>query len=161
MFTLGEIIDLAIRIEKNGEEIYRKAEAETSDPSLASMLQWLADEEIKHEKWFIRFKGEVETKTVDPRLDEMGKSILQGILGTQAFSITDVDFSGMEDMDSLLELSIEFEKDTILFFEMLGEFIDDEKIAGRLGKIIEEENRHVQRLEEFLQKKKPLPVSET
>ena len=160
MFTLGEIIDLAIRIEKNGEEIYRKARAKTSDPSLASMLQWLADEEIEHEKWFIRFKREVETKSADPRLEEMGKRILEGILGKQAFSITDLDFSRIKDLNDLLELSIEFEKDTILFFEMLGDFIDDKKLTDQLGKIIEEENRHVELLEEFLLKKKPLPVTD-
>ncbi|MFZ0450719.1 MAG: ferritin family protein [Desulfatiglandaceae bacterium] len=160
MFTLGEIIDLAIRIEKNGEEVYRKAQAKTSDTSLASMLQWLADEEVEHEKWFTRFKGEVETTKVDLRLEEMGKRILQGVLGSQAFSIEDVDFSRIEDLNNLLELSIEFEKDTILFFEILGGFIDDDKIAGQLVKIIEEENRHVQLLVQFLQKKKALPGTE-
>jgi len=161
MFTLGEIIDLAVRIEENGEAIYRKAQAKTSDLSLASMLEWLADEEVEHEKWFTRFKGKVETGRVGPRMEEMGKRILQGILGTRAFSIEDVDFKRIEDMNTLLELSIEFEKDTILFFEMLGEFIDDEKTGGQLGKIIEEENRHVRLLEEFLQKKKALPLGET
>jgi len=44
MFTLGEIIDLAISIEKNGENAYRKAQEEVSNPSLASMLQRLAEE---------------------------------------------------------------------------------------------------------------------
>ena len=157
MFTLGEIIDLAIRIEKNGENTYRKAQEEVSNPSLASMLQWLAEEEVEHEKWFVRLKEVVGTTGEDPKLEEMGKAILQGVLGDQAFSIKDADFSKTEDINSLLELSIEFEKDTILFYEMLSAFIDDEETLRQLDKIIEEENRHVQVLEEFLEKKEALP----
>jgi rubrerythrin len=157
MFTLREIIDLAIRIEKNGENIYRKAQEEVSNPSLASMLQWLAEEEVEHEKWFARLKETVGTTGEDPKLEEMGKAILQGVLGDQAFSIKDADFSKTEDISSLLELSVEFEKDTILFYQMLSAFIDDEETLKQLDIIIEEENRHVQVLEEFIEKKEALP----
>ena len=160
MFTLGEIIDLAIRIEKNGEETYRKAQEEVSNPPLASMLKWLAEEEVEHEKWFTRLKEKVATVAEDPKLEEIGKNILQGVLGDQAFSIKDADFSKMEDINSLLELAVEFEKDTILFYEMLSAFIDDEETLSQLEKIIEEEKSHVQLLEEFLEKKKALPVND-
>jgi rubrerythrin len=159
MFTLSEIIDLAIRIEKNGENAYRKAQEEVSNPSLASMLQWLAEEEVEHEKWFTRLKEKAATLAENPKLEEMGKAILQGVLGDQAFSIKDADFSKIEDINSLLELSVEFEKDTILFYEMLRAFIDDEETLSQLDKIIEEEKRHVQLLEEFLEKKMTLPVN--
>jgi len=159
MFTLSEIIDLAIRIEKNGENAYRKAQEEVSNPSLASMLQWLAEEEVEHEKWFTQLKEKTVTLAEDPKLEEMGKSILQGVLGDQTFSIKDADFSKIEDINSLLELSVEFEKDTVLFYEMLSAFIDDKETLSQLDKIIEEEKRHVQLLEEFLEKKMALPVN--
>ena len=153
MFSLGEIIDLAIRIEKNGEKAYRKARDEVSNPSLASMLQWLAEEEAEHEKWFTRLKEKVETMSEDPQLDEMGKTLLKGVLGDQAFSIDNADFSRIKDLVGLLELSVEFEKDTILFYEMLGAFIKDEKVLDQLNMIIEEENRHVRLLEDYLEKR--------
>ena len=156
MFTLSEIIDLAIRIEKNGENAYRKAQEEVSNPSLASMLQWLAEEEVEHEKWFTQLKEKAVTLAEDPKLEKMGKAILQGVLGDQAFSIKDADFSKIEDINSLLELSVEFEKDTVLFYEMLRAFIDDEETLSQLDKIIEEEKRHVKLLEEFLENKKML-----
>lgn len=156
MFTLSEIIDLAIRIEKNGENAYRKAQEEVSNPSLASMLQWLAEEEVEHVKWFTRLKEKAGTLAEDPKLEEMGQAILQGVLGDQAFSIKDADFSKIEDINSLLELSVEFEKDTVLFYEMLSAFIDDEETLSQLDKIIEEEKRHVQLLEEFFENKKML-----
>jgi rubrerythrin len=49
-------------------------------------------------------------------------------------------------LKSLLELSIEFEKDTILFCQMLRSFIDDREVLNGLDKIIEEESRHVDEL---------------
>lgn len=153
MFSLGEIIDLAVRIEANGQKAYRKAQEQVSDPALASMLGWLADEEAEHEKWFPRLRENVESNKEDPQLEEMGKSILQGILGEQAFSIEEADFSRIEDMKSLLTLSMEFEKDTILFYEMLSAFIEDERILNQINRIIEEENRHVRLLEDFLTNK--------
>jgi rubrerythrin len=159
MFTLNDIINLAIRIEKNGEETYRKAQKEVSNPSLASTLKWLAEDEVEHEKWFTRLREKAATVAEDPRLEEMGKAILEGVLGDQSFSIKDADFSKIEDVNSLLELSVEFEKDTILFYEMLGTFIDDKETLNQLDKIIEEEKSHVQLLEEFLSKKKALPFN--
>jgi rubrerythrin len=153
MFTLGEIIDLAVRIETNGQKAYRKAQEQVTDPALASMLGWLADEEAEHEKWFPRLKENLKINQQDPKLEEMGKIILQGILGDQTFSIDDADFSKIGDLGSLLNLSVEFEKDTILFYEMLSTFIEDEQTLNYLNRIIEEENRHVRLLEDFLNNK--------
>jgi rubrerythrin len=161
MFTLDEILDLAIQIEKNGEKIYRRAQQEVPNPALASMLLWLAEDEAKHEKWFIQFREKANGTLKDPRMDDMGRSILQGVLGDRAFSIAESDFSRIDDLNSLLELSIEFERDTVLFYEMLGGFISDEQVLSQLTQIVEEENRHVQLLEEFLGKKGPLPMAGT
>jgi rubrerythrin len=154
MFTLPEIIDLAVRIEKNGAKVYGKAEASASNASLASLLGWLKEEEAEHEKWFKAFREELGESEEDPRLEEMGQAVLQGVLGDQAFSIAEADFNQIKEMRSLLELSLEFEKDTILFYQMLSAFLEDAEILNRLNQIIEEENRHVQRLEDFLEKEK-------
>jgi rubrerythrin len=158
MFTLGEIIDLAVRIEANGEKAYRKAQNQVTDPALASMLGWLADEEAEHEKWFPRLKENVETTLEEAKLEEMGQALLQGVLGDHTFSIEEADFSRIEDLDSLIAVSVEFEKDTILFYEMLSAFIEDEQTLNHLQRIIEEENRHVQLLQDFPASKQSLPV---
>jgi rubrerythrin len=152
MFTLGEIIDLAIQIERNGEKSYRKAQDEVSDISISSMLKWLADDEAEHEKWFVDMKKKIDEKVEDPRLEEMGKEILTSVLGEQAFSMDDADFKNIDSIKSLLELSLEFEKDTILFYEMIKDFIDDSKVIDGIDKIIAEENKHVKKLEEFIGK---------
>ena len=148
MFTVAEIIELAIRIEKNGEKTYRKALEKVSDISMVTLLQQLADEEVEHAKWFAELKEKIGAITNDPELEAMGGTILKSVLGEKAFSITDADFSRMEDRRKLLETALEFEEDTILFYELLGTFMGDEESLQGLQKIIEEERRHVRNLKE-------------
>jgi rubrerythrin len=68
MFTLTDIIELAVQIEKNGESTYRRAQQATSDPFLADLLGRLADEELEHQRWFTELKSRVGTKPVDKNL---------------------------------------------------------------------------------------------
>ncbi len=154
MFTLKEIIDLAVRIEKNGENVYTKVQKQVRDPSLASMFQRLADEEAQHAQWFMEMREKAGSEREDPMLEKMGRDILHSVLGDQAFSIQDADFSRVEDLHSLLELSIEFEKDTVLFYKMLSAFVGDANVSKGIDRIVEEENRHIRVLEESLQSRK-------
>jgi rubrerythrin len=116
------------------------------------MLQWLADDEAEHEKWFTKLKQNVNEKIEDPKFEEMGREILGGVLGEHAFSMEEADFSSLKDIKDVLELSLEFEKDTLVFYEMLEEFVEDEKVLSGIAKIIKEENRHIAYLQEFLEK---------
>jgi rubrerythrin len=152
MFNLGEIIDLAIQIERNGERSYRKAQNEVNSRELASILEWLANDEKEHEKWFINMKKGIDEKIEDPELEEMGREILNTVLGDQTFSMEDADFSRIKDIDTLLGVSLEFEKDTVLFYEMIKDFIDDGKVSAGIDRIIKEENKHIKKLEELTRK---------
>jgi rubrerythrin len=156
MFSLGEIVDLAVQIERNGERSYRKAQKEVSNQELASILEWLANDEREHEKWFLEMRKEIDEKTEDPKLEEMGREILNSVLGEQAFSMDDADFSRIKDIETLFYISLEFEKDTILFYEMIKDFIDDGKVLTGIDRIIKEEKKHVKRLEELTNKSETL-----
>ena len=150
MFSSADIIDLAIQIEKNGERVYRDALEGVQDQSVASMLQWLADEEVEHAKWFSELKKGVRKVPVDQRLEDMGRNILQGILGEESFSLKEADFQNLGSMEKLINLAIEFERDTVLFFEMFESFLEHRESLEHLNKVIEEERRHIQVLKEYL-----------
>ena len=149
MFSMKEVFDLAIQIEKNGEQYYRDAIKKISNPSLSSMFEWLADQEEKHQSWFSERKEKLETKGDDLELAEMSGSILQSILGDQSFSLKEADLSKIDGVEALIQLAIEFEKDSILFYEMIGSFIEDSETSEKLNEIIAEENRHIELLEDF------------
>ena len=93
MFDAREILDIAIRIEKNGETIYRRAMQQTSNPDLILVLEWMADEESRHAKWFERLKAEIEASARNPFAEEMGQKVLEDLIGEKGFSLEDVDFS--------------------------------------------------------------------
>ncbi|MBW2077163.1 MAG: hypothetical protein JRI71_06395 [Deltaproteobacteria bacterium] len=52
-------------------------------------------------------------------------------------------------VNDLLRLAIEFEKDTIFFYEMIQTFIQDKQTLDQLRDIIEEKTRHIGLLEEY------------
>ncbi len=152
MFTIQEILDLAIQIEKNGEAVYRQALKTTNNPEIISLLHQLAEDEVKHIQWFTNLRESAMATVEDPAVHEMGQKILNNILGDQTFSLQEVDFSNLGTVISLLNTAIEFEKDTILFYHMLSALVQDEEGVDLLNKIIEEENRHIAALEDTLRK---------
>jgi rubrerythrin len=149
MFSLEEILSLGIRIEKNGEEFYREAQKKVALEELKILLNRLADDEVEHAGFFTRKKEALKSKPEDPELEKMASSILQGILGDQTFSLKEADPGDIKTIDDLLNLAIGFEKDTILFYEMLTALVARDDTLKGIQEIIEEENRHVAMLQGF------------
>jgi rubrerythrin len=143
MFSFREVIDMAIQLEKNAETFYRAALAEMSTPSLEPVLVCLADEERNHAHWFEKLKRVAEEAEAGPRGEELSGAILRNLVGDQRFSLDEVDLSKIESVQELIELAVEHEKDTIIFYQMLQSFIDDPETLKELNQIIDEENQHI------------------
>lgn len=153
MFSAAEIIDFAIQIEQNGENLCREAAQKKIDPDLASLLEWMAEQEAQHTKWFsdLRLKLRITGKV--SQLEKLGKSLLGDVLGDQSFSLQDADFSKIQNIKDLLSLLIDFEQDTVLFYEMLRTTVEDKGTISLLDKIIAEENQHVVQIKEYFNKR--------
>jgi len=149
MFSAREIIDMAIKIERNGENYYRQATAKVTDPSLQSLLLFLADEEHEHARWFEAFKERIKDSAEDRKLAEISGTMLQSVVGNQRFSLDDADLAELDSTEELVGIAIEFEKDSILFYEMLQAFIEDSETLRQLNEIIAEENRHIEMLNDY------------
>ncbi len=153
MFSAKEIIELAIKIEKNGEAVYRSAIEKVPNPELVPLLEWMADEEVKHANWFAELKHNLKTKNENPFVEEMGHELFNEMLGDKNFSLKDVDFATIEEIDDLIETFIEFEKDSIIFYEVLKPFVEDPVVWKYLSKIIDEEKHHIELLKEITDRK--------
>ncbi len=160
MFTAEEILEMAIRLEQNGEAVYRRAMEKISDPEFLEMLDWISREEMKHAEWFADLKVNLADRPENPISEEMHKEMFEEMIGEQSFSLREVDFSEIDSMEELIRVFIEFEKDTILFYEMLQPFIQEEEALNHLKDIIAEENRHIDHLREFLARKTPETAAE-
>jgi rubrerythrin len=160
MFTAEEILDMAIRLEQNAETVYRQAMDKVSDPEFIEMLEWIRREEIKHAAWFEGLKANLGKRPENPISEEMHKEMFEEMIGEESFSLREVNFEEITSLDELIGVFIEFEKDTILFYEMLQPFIQEEEALNQLKKIIAEENRHIDCLREFLARKTPETAAE-
>jgi rubrerythrin len=80
--------------------------------------------------------------------EELSGAVLRNLVGDQKFSLDEVDLSKIESVQELIELAVEHEKDTIIFYQMLQSFIDDPETVEELNEIIDEENQHIKFLTE-------------
>jgi rubrerythrin len=152
MFEIKDVLDLAIRLEKNGEAVYRKAIQATSDGELQAMLDWMAGEEASHGQWFSKLKTALDHGRQNPFREEMSRQMIEDLVGGQSFSLKEVDFAKVADLGELISIFIEFEKDTVLFYGMIAPFVEDGETRTHLESIIAEENRHIAQLEQFMEK---------
>ncbi len=146
MFTLSDIREIALQIEYNGESVYRRAAKNSRTPKIAKLLSEMADEEQRHAHWFERLSGAIPLAAEDRRIEQMGKDLLQKMVGQQAFSLDESRLATTIEAQDLLDQAIEFENDTILFYQMLHNFMDDSATMAQLERIIEEEQAHIEKL---------------
>ncbi len=150
MFTAQDILDIAIRLENNGEKTYLEASRNTQDASLKSLLTWIAEEERAHANWFSQLKDRLEKGEDHHLMAELSRALVEDVVQGQAFSLHEVDFETINTSERMIRTFIGFEDDTIAFYEVLKGFIDDPTIAGQMEQIIEEEKKHMIRFRELL-----------
>ncbi|PIE65563.1 MAG: hypothetical protein CSA26_03045 [Desulfobacterales bacterium] len=149
MFTIADIRNIAIQIEKNGEATYRKAAANASDPELAQILIWMADQEKKHAEWFSNLRSTMPLTREQKELEEMGKVLLQDMVKGNNFLLGEENLNSAQTTQKLFEISSSFEADTALFYEFLLGLIEEPEVQGQLQRIIEEERKHIKKLQEL------------
>ena len=150
LFTWKEIINIAIQIENNGEQIYRQAARKIMNPDLSAALTHMADEEARHAKWFSALPMPDTVDEKNPDIDKMTRIFIHDAMADKALSLEEADFTAMEHVRELLHTSIEFEQDTILFFEMIRQFIVEATSAALIDTIIAEEKKHITTLEDWI-----------
>lgn len=141
---------MAVQLEKNGEQIYRCAVDQADDPGLKQLLEWMAEEERQHAKWFLGLNNAIIVDEDDGVLQDMSDALVSDFIHGQTFSLKEIDFSTITQPNALIQTFIEFEKDTILFYTILIPFIKDDHTIKELNRIIAEEETHIQKLTELI-----------
>ena len=153
MYTIEDIRQIAIQIERNGEQAYRSAARMCAKQEVEKILIWMAEEEHRHRKWFESLP--LEAKEVPKEfleMEAMGRSLLKEMVEDKTFSLDGECLHSAPDVIAVLSQSLDFEKDTILFYEMLKAFMEDQGSAAQLEKIIEEERGHADLLKKTMDK---------
>lgn len=150
MFTLADICDIAVQIERNGEKAYREAAEKSRHPEVAKLLVMLAEDEAKHAHWFEQMNQNQPFRGNDQEIAEMGRELLREMMAPHTFSLNAETLTDTDNPGDVLEQSIEFEQDTILFYEMLSGFLDDKDTKYQLERIVIEERSHIDKLNEII-----------
>ncbi len=149
-FNLDEIFAMAEEIERNGARFYRRAADITEQPAAKKLFEELARWEDGHERLFQRLRADlVGAEAAIPTVfDPMGDAelYLQAMAEQHVFR-RDLDIEAMVDGAAgprgILELALEFERDSILFFLGMKEVVPAHLKPETVDRLISEEMGHV------------------
>lgn len=145
---MDDLFEIAVKMEENGEAVYKTAIDQLNDPELKKIMEWMAAEEASHAKWFSTLKGKLQISVDEANLKKMVPQVLQDMIGEKTLSLEQIDFSQFKTTNELLKTFIGFEEDTIIFYELLEMFIqEDPTTLSGLKQIIQEEKNHIETLQ--------------
>ena len=150
MFTFGDIKNIAVQIERNGEDSYLKASKVSTDPKITEMLLWMAEQERKHATWFATLETTKPLTQEQKEMEAVGQTLLQDMVKGNDFLLDEKNLHQSGSVKEVLDISISFEEDTILFYKFLLDFLEDDQDREQLQRIIAEEESHVIHLERML-----------
>jgi len=148
-FNALEIFEIAEKIERNGVRFYRKAAEIFAGRDISQTLLELADMEVEHEETFADMRKQISNKqqelvTFDPE-NEIAL-YLQAIADGHVFDLKkDISrqLTGEESIEDVLNMAIQAEKDSIVFYDALEDFVPIEAVKEKIKDIIEEEQGHI------------------
>lgn len=142
-FTANDVFEMAEQLERNGAKFYRTAAENVSDPKSKELLLELAVMEDEHEKTFASLRADLteaeKTTTVFDPEDESAL-YLRALADTRVFFKKKIDITSMKE---ILKAAIVAEKDSIVFYLGLKDFVPDQLGKNRLDTIIKEEMGHI------------------
>ncbi len=149
MYTIADIYNIAIQIERNGEAEYRQAAQQTTDAEMKKLYLEMARQEAEHAAWFARLLEKTPDRQVkEDELDELGAELLQNIVKEARFPVDGKGLDEIDNMHEALMFSIALEEDTITFYQFLSDLLEDKETQQDIEQIIREEKRHIEKLRE-------------
>jgi rubrerythrin len=148
VFTAGDIVEVAIRIEENGINFYKFAEQIAKKKEEKNLFAQLAQAEVTHKKTFEKIFANME-KTNPPESyeGEFGAYLRSYVDNNLIFTkeIMDKQLAKIKDTNSALDFAIQRELDSILYYHEIKKLVPASQ-HETLERIIEEERKHFQSL---------------
>ncbi|MFC1726239.1 ferritin family protein [candidate division KSB1 bacterium] len=153
-FTGEELLEMGVKIEEIGEEYYREFASKVKNKDVKELLEHLAAEEVRHKNLFISFQDKWGSEDfVAPLLNEQVSAYLKSLVGAKVFTDKKTFMNKFKNLDNPLDIinnAIIFEKDTILFYHEMKNFVSESR-QHIVAELIDEEWKHVLKLEKIKQ----------
>ncbi|MFH1847555.1 MAG: ferritin family protein [Candidatus Omnitrophota bacterium] len=147
-FSGCEIVELAVQIEQNGKEFYSELIKKTDNSKIAEILGYLAEEENNHIDTMKEISGSMcDYNPPEAYPDEYFaymKALASQYIFTQKDKGSDIAYN-IRGYQEGIDMGIQFEKDSILFYEEMKKLVP-EKGKELVGKVILEEKGHLTKL---------------
>jgi len=153
-FNAEEVLQMAEQIERNGQEFYRNASKAVDDFEISRLLSDLAVWEEGHEALFASMRTELSEEeksqtAIDPYCESA--MYLKAMADSHVFNKNTDELlsksAESQNPDKVIDLAIQFEKDSLLFFLGLERLVSKRFGKERIYKIIDEEIGHISYLE--------------
>ncbi len=148
MFSARELLKIAISVEKEGEEFYRRLGERFQKPDIKEFFLFMSREEAEHARIFERI-GDMIGANEEVYLNmEEAEPFLRSYVEGRFFP----SFKTMEEylrdrsVEEAIDFSISLEKETIIFYYEISETLKNEKAKNLVRVIIQQEKGHVSKL---------------
>jgi rubrerythrin len=152
-----EIFEIAVQIERNGAKFYRQAAELFDDSRVHNLFLQLVDWEIVHEQVFADMRNELIAQGPEASTFETESDVIfnaRSMAGLAVFGNSmgpSVELTGKESVTDVLRTAIEKEKDSIIFYTGLKDFVSVKTAKDKIADIIKEEMRHINILKQSLE----------
>lgn len=147
----SEVLEFAIRIEKNGGQFYKDAVEMVSDEKIKKQLNSLATWEDGHidtlHELFKNSTGNEFTLQFSPEEDSAAyiRTLADQHVFLKTANVESLIKSSNTTAD-ILSLALRFEKDSVLFYKSLSEKVIDPDTKTKIQAILAEEESHVEQI---------------
>ncbi|MFX1294523.1 MAG: ferritin family protein [Promethearchaeota archaeon] len=146
IFNADEVFEMAEQIERNGAEFYRTAAKNITDTDRKKQLIHLAEMEDDHEKIFKKLRTELTKKEkASTTFDPEGEAAiyLRAMADTRVFFEKEINITSFQE---ILKAAITAEKDSIVFYLGMKDYVPVKLGKQRIDEIIKEEMSHIRLL---------------
>jgi len=152
-FNADEIFEMALQIERNGADFYRRMAEHFSDIPTRKLFLGFAEMEDRHEKAFTSLRADLSDQEREPTVfDPEGETTLylQALAGLRVFDEKAEEgfglsegLSGEERVKKIFLTAIGLEKESIVFYLGMKDLVPANLGKSRIDDIIKEEMNHL------------------
>lgn len=152
-YSIQEIIEIAIEIEKNGELFYRTLSEYANTSKLRELFDYLSKEEKSHIAKFgkiLSSAGGYQISEVYYATNYMG--YMKAIADERVFKsdTSAIEFArSMKKPEEAINAALGFEKESVLFLHELEAILSDSEDKEPIRRLLNEEREHIRKLSEL------------
>jgi rubrerythrin len=149
-FSILEAVEVAINMEEEGIQFYTMAMEKVDDPEAKKTFEFLRDEEYKHINTFRGLYSDLAGKEgmkdsdlylLDPEMQAYFHSYVE-CTALPCKGAASQAIEKAKSVEEILELGLQIEKDSLLFYQDLKQHSPYPDAAKLLDEIIAEERKH-------------------